>query len=1215
MTTRTFPAQFEYLDAIRDFAAEAARQAGMDEKEIYNVQLAVDEAASNVIEHAYEGIPDGQIEITLTVRRDTLSIVMCDQGRPFDPNIVAEPDINAALEDREIGGLGLFFMHKLMSEVRFEHSPEKGNILTMIKRRAVSPVSQPKKKATLTDLFDMGEKLLAASTFAAQNDIILETAHRFVDAEIFLWLDEKLFRLPDWKENVFAGEAPLNGMKRAVETGQIIHELLEEPFLVAIPLKHEDTNLGALCFRRPAEKFRKRELDFMTGIARTASLALLAWHRIGVERWRLGQLNLFRTVNAQIANQSDIDELAHRVTRLIQGTFRYYYVAMFTLERGAAMLNFRSSVGGGNRRKGRPTAPALQVELGQGLIGFAALTGEEIHSNDVKSEPRYRHIDSLPETLSEVVLPLKIEERVVGVLDIQSDQKNAFHPYDLLVLRALADSIAVAIEGANLYGDLQRRADQLRVVAEVSKQITTILTLRELMQEVARLIQERFNYPYVHLFTVHLNRRQIQYQAGSGARSAALEGYTLSLDDDEGIVSWVARNGQTVLANDVDREPRYLPSPLPPANTRSELTVPLMVGGIVYGVMDVQSDQLDAFTEDDRMLFETLADGIAAAIRNADLYRSEQWRRQVGDSLREVAGLLSANASLEHVLDAILTELERNLPADISAIWLLDENDIHLAGAHGINPAEIERARLENPQAAAMLTMGLLSRQPVIRKPDETFGPAGIAGRFNPDYSSIAAPLRVGDQAVGVLTLSHHTPGRYGHEAQTMVTTFASYAAVAIENARLYDSAQEQAYASAALLQVAQAVVSLSDLEEILGTIVRIMPILVGVERAAIYTWDAEAELLIPAQSYGIPEDIAPLVWRNLQPDEFPMLAAALAWGQPAVCEEAHRGPESWMEIYPCAPEEVEAATYSEERLLIALPLMVKGEIFGVMLAEEASGGRRFRTRRLEILTGIAQQVALAIQNNLFQIDMVARERLDTEIQLARQIQMTFMPEKLPHRPYWDLSARWRTARQVGGDFYDVFELPNGRIGLFIADVADKGVPAALFMALTRTLIRAAVLQTDSPAAALKHVNELLYPDCQQGMFVTAVYAVLDSITGQVIYANAGHNPPLFIHKKGLDRLTRTGMALGVVENIQMEERSFKIGAGTGLLFYTDGVTEAFAPDGAMFGEERLYDLLNSKKWKSAHAVLDALDAALNSFLSTNPPSDDITLIAVWRTR
>src|SRR5512134_4114285 len=138
-------------------------------------------------------------------------------------------------------------------------------------------------------------------------------------------------------------------------------------------------------------------------------------------------------------------------------------------------------------------------------------------------------------------------------------------------------------------------------------------------------------------------------------------------------------------------------------------------------------------------------------------------------------------------------------------------------------------------------------------------------------------------------------------------------------------------------------------------------------------------------------------------------------------------------------------------------------------------------------MTGSVKEAALAIQNDLLQRAMVARERLETEVQLARQIQQTFLPESLPRFSDWDLAARWKTARQVGGDFYDVFNLPNNRLGLFIADVADKGVPAALFMALTRTLVRAAVLENHSPAEAMKRVNDLLVPDTRQGMFVTAV--------------------------------------------------------------------------------------------------------------------------------
>ena len=142
---------------------------------------------------------------------------------------------------------------------------------------------------------------------------------------------------------------------------------------------------------------------------------------------------------------------------------------------------------------------SLEVEIGQGLIGQAAAEGERILVPDVQKDPRYRYIDILPETRSEVVIPLKIEDRVLGVLDVQSDQVNAIHPNDLLILEALADTIARAVEGARLYGDLRRRADQLTLISEVSKSVSSSLDLRTLMSNVAGLIHDRSGYPHVQL--------------------------------------------------------------------------------------------------------------------------------------------------------------------------------------------------------------------------------------------------------------------------------------------------------------------------------------------------------------------------------------------------------------------------------------------------------------------------------------------------------------------------------------------------------------------------------------------------------------------------------------------------------------------------------------------------------------------------------------------
>jgi GAF domain-containing protein len=1063
-------------------------------------------------------------------------------------------------------------------------------------------------------LASLGEQLVNATDLAAQKDRILQMTRRLVAGRADLWIDEELFRLPGADATpTFPPHPPAGGLHRAWESGQTVRSNgRAKRHWVSVPIADQGVTLGALQVSRD-DSFRAEELDLLEGLASIVALGLLGSHRAAVERFRLEQLTLVRQVSAQIANVLDVDELARRVTDLIQKTFNFYYVAFFTLKPGAQTLRFRASASAPRPGRKKKTI-VLEAALGQGMIGQAAQDGEKQISDDVQQDPRYRFIGALPETKSEVALPLKIEERVLGVLDVQSNQADAFHPNDLLVLEALADTIARAVEGARLYGDLRRRADQLSLIAEVSKGVSSSLDPTVLMRNAAKLIKKRFGYPFVHLYSVHPNRRTIQYGAGVGKRSKRLEGASFKLDDPQGIIPWVARAGGTVVANDVTKEPRYRPSPLPPKTIRAEMCVPLSFDREVVGLLDIQTDRLNAFTEDDQLIFEAVADAIAAAMHNADLFRTEQWRRRVADSLREVAGLLSDNVGLDESLQAILTELGRNLPVDISAIWLLGDTDLYLAACSNCDLDMLEQSRLAHPEAALAMMSALMSQEPIIRKPSDPLWPSGIAAGFNPDYSSIVAPLRIGDQPLGVITLAHATPGRYGHEAQNMLSTFASYAAVAIENARLYDQAQEQAYASAALLQVAQAVTSLNDLDEILGTIVRIMPILVGVDRAALYLYDSERDRFHPVQEYGFNEDDEPLFQRDLAPGEFLLVDSACETNRLLIRTlEPDTSPRAWFTLPPPADEEADAAFSGEDPLLMTVPLSIKHDLFGVLVVEEAPGGLRFRSRRLEIISGIAQQAALAIQNDRLQKEMVVRERLETEVQLARQIQQTFIPDVLPEHPQWQLSARWRTARQVGGDFYDVMELPDQRLGLFIADVADKGMPAALFMALTRTLIHAAVIETPSPAEALRRVNELLLPDTKQGMFVTAVYAVLNQDTGELTYTNAGHNPPLVIRKDSVEKLTRTGVALGAWSDSRFEEKTITLAPGDSLLLYTDGLTEAFNLEDDMFGEERLLRAVGWQETASADDMLKTVESALDDFIAGAPPSDDLTMLAVRR--
>jgi serine phosphatase RsbU (regulator of sigma subunit) len=393
------------------------------------------------------------------------------------------------------------------------------------------------------------------------------------------------------------------------------------------------------------------------------------------------------------------------------------------------------------------------------------------------------------------------------------------------------------------------------------------------------------------------------------------------------------------------------------------------------------------------------------------------------------------------------------------------------------------------------------------------------------------------------------------------------------------------------------------------------MPILVGVKAAVIYLW--EGEHFHPVQGYGFTDQSqAVFLGRDFLPGDFLLLDAVRASSQMVVGVLDPSCPEDCLDPELARTEqETFYALQSGDHLLVGFPLVIKNDFYGVMLVEEGDEARRFRQKRVEIVNSIAQQVVLSIQNEHLQREMVTRERFEHEVQLARQIQQTFLPDHLPEFPGWDLAATWLTARQVGGDFYDVFELPGGRLGLFIADVSDKGIPAALFMALTRTLVRAVVYDTPSPAEAMRRVNALILPDNKQSMFVTAVYGVLSLESGEFTYANAGHNPPIWRGgaKRQLKSLRRTGAALGIIEDVPMEESAILLGPGDFLLLYTDGLTEAFSPEDEIYGEERLQQILKTAKMSSAREVLDALEASVNRFLGPIPAADDLTMLAVRR--
>jgi serine phosphatase RsbU (regulator of sigma subunit) len=271
----------------------------------------------------------------------------------------------------------------------------------------------------------------------------------------------------------------------------------------------------------------------------------------------------------------------------------------------------------------------------------------------------------------------------------------------------------------------------------------------------------------------------------------------------------------------------------------------------------------------------------------------------------------------------------------------------------------------------------------------------------------------------------------------------------------------------------------------------------------------------------------------------------------------------------------------------------------------------------------LAAQIATALHQADVQAQTLAHQKTMQELDFAWQIQASFLPDMLPQIEGWQLAATLKPCKETSGDFYDVISLPNGRLGILIADVSDKGMGAALFMALSRTLIRTFAFEHQTqPELVLHSTNQRILTDTRNNMFVTVFYGILDLNTGQLTYANAGHNPPYLFKARSSDNseelvepqgLGNTGIPLGILEETSWEAKSIVMDHGDTLIMYTDGVTEAQNLQDEFFGDHRLLEASQNNLSASVLAIQDAVMAAVDQFSDEGAQCDDETLVIIKR--
>jgi serine phosphatase RsbU (regulator of sigma subunit)/anti-sigma regulatory factor (Ser/Thr protein kinase) len=298
----------------------------------------------------------------------------------------------------------------------------------------------------------------------------------------------------------------------------------------------------------------------------------------------------------------------------------------------------------------------------------------------------------------------------------------------------------------------------------------------------------------------------------------------------------------------------------------------------------------------------------------------------------------------------------------------------------------------------------------------------------------------------------------------------------------------------------------------------------------------------------------------------------------------------------------------------LAVPLVSQGELIGVLNLGPRLSEQDYSSDDRRLLDNLAAQAAPALRVGQLvreqEAEAVTRERFEQELEVARLIQQNFLPKELPELPGWQIAAYYRPAREVGGDFYDVIPLPDGRVGFVVGDVTDKGVPAALVMSATRSLLRASAQRLIEPGEVLERLNEQLCPDMPEKMFVTCLYGVLDPGNGHLRFANAGHDLPYVKTAQGVVELRARGMPLGLMPGMSYEEKETTLEPGDSVLLHSDGIVEAHDPQRDMFGFPRLKETVADAP--GGQQLIDRVLKDLEDFIGPDAEQeDDITMVTL----
>ena len=561
--------------------------------------------------------------------------------------------------------------------------------------------------------------------------------------------------------------------------------------------------------------------------------------------------------------------------------------------------------------------------------------------------------------------------------------------------------------------------------------------------------------------------------------------------------------------------------------------------------------------------------------------------------LLEVADVVNTTLDLDTTLRRVAELVRKVIDYEIFAILLVNEKaqDLRIRFQVGYAREVAERVKIKIGEGVTGLAARLGE---AILVDDVSKHPEYISAA--PDVrSELAIPLIVKNKVIGVLNLETHEAGRFTDEHKRLLTLIASRMAVGIENARLHTRTTKQARTLVLLNEIAREHTSILNVDELLKRIAELLSRLIDYQMFSILMVEAAGEKLQHRFSLRFQENIQ---LKHDVPLGDGLVGYAARHRQTVLVPDVSKDPR-YILLNP------------ETRSELAVPLIYKDKVIGVLDLEHTKRGF-FTDDHQRTVTTLAAQVAIALENARLYEEIARQEkRLERDLSLARELQFRLLPHSLPKLPHLEVAAKFAPARAIGGDLYDFVNYSLDQMGMVIGDVSGKGAPAAIYAALVSGILRSHAPIEPGPAEMLRAVNFSLGERRIEGQFVSLIYAVWDDRNRSLKIANSGLPRPLYCHDGKIEVIEATGLPLGLFDDAEYDEFTFKAKPGDMFVFFSDGIMDARNKAGDMFGRHRTEAIIAGCVNVSADCVVKSLFKAVTEHAAGEEAFDDETVVAI----